>query len=280
MAAGDLTYTNSSSTALDLNDGSTYDLLDIRGIYGAASDAVIEPVARRTPAGVYYASNPGVRKIELDIWVYGATASALTTNLRALWSHFYVDVRDESLGTLDFTALNSNRRCIKVIPDKNPDIGVDTWWIPKTTAKSNAVVTVLLSAPDPTFYAPSQKTATGSFSGTSNVNVSCANAGDVDAYPTIVWEAAATNPKVTDAHSKWFQYEETITAGQTVTSIFEPQSKSFSNDTEGDWANYIAAASAMVVVKHGTNNLVFLGDDAGDDGDITVTWYDRYSSHG
>ena len=112
------------------------------------------------------------------------------------------------------------------------------------------------------------------------MNISCVNNGDEAAYPTIAWGAVVTNGKTTDAYSKWFQFTQTITAGQTVTSVFDPQSKSFTNDAEGDWYNYRKSGSAMVKVRHGTNNMVFVGEDAGDSGSISITWYDRYSSHG
>ena len=278
MAANDLDHINSASTTLDLNDDTTYKLREIKGIYEPSSEPISTPVMARTPAGVYLVSNQVIRRIEVELLAYGSTLANAITAVRALTAQFHVDSRDGALGTLDYTSWNSNRRASKVTLAKD---GLDIHWLRAINGKASwALVTARFEAPDATFYNPVQSSATGTnFNGATNVNVSCANAGDEPAYPTITWGAVATNPKVTDAYAKWFQYADTITAGQTVTNVFDPQSKSFTNDVEGDWAGKRESGSAMVRIKQGTNNLVMVGE-AGDAGSIAVTWYDRYSSHG
>jgi len=278
MAANALSHTNSASTSLNLNDGSTYKLREIRGIYELSSEPVSATTLSRTPAGVYLVSNQVVRVIEVELLAYGSTLANAVTAVRALAAQCNVDHRDGAEGTLDYTSWNNNRRAIKVVLRKG---GMEIHWSRSINGKASwAIVTLTFDAQDANFYNPVQSSASATnFNGASNVNVSCVNNGDEPAYPTIVWGAVATNPKVTDAYGVWFQYADTITAGQTVTSVFEPSGKSFTNDVEGNWAGMRESGSAMVKVKPGTNNLVMVGE-AGDTGSIAVTWYDRYSSHG
>lgn len=278
----ELTHVNSATTTLNLNDGTTYTLLDIRGIYQHAGDAILTPSVRRHPVSIYQGFNPAERQIEVDLWVAGATVSALITNLRALWAQFYVDMRADSTGVLTYTAPNGNARSIRVTPPEGATADAAEWWIPNSTGSSRAKVTLKFRAPDPTFYATTATTVNGAFSGTGSVNLSCANAGDCDAYPTITYTGGVTNPKVTDAYGHYLQIEKTLTGAEVLTMVLDPQKGqlAITGPSSADWYNYRSGTSRIVTVKYGTNNLVFAGGDAGDNATISVSFRARYSTHG
>jgi hypothetical protein len=275
MAAHDMTYTNSASTSIDLH-AATYRWRQIRGITQPSYTPIIREISASTPPGVYVTSNGVIRRIEIDIKVMGATPSAVTTNLRTLQAALAVDMRDGRLGTLAYTAANAVSRSIKVTP---VPADVEQWVVSGAANPATALMTLLFDAPGATFYDPVAKQATGTFNGTTNVNVSCASSGDVDAYPTITWEDVVTAGKVTDAYGHWFKMTSDVALGETLIINMDPQELSIELDAV-DKYDYQDSASRLVVVKYGTNNLVFVGADAGDDGGITVDWYDRYSSHG
>lgn len=284
MAVNDLSYTNINSTSLDLNDGTTYELVEIRGIYSPAFEPVFHDTPARRPSGVYVVHNELHRAIEIELVVNGSSLSALITNLKALWTHFYVDVREEAspaLGTLTYTTFNSNQRAIACTPGKNDGkTDADQWWVSTRTATGKAIVTVRLDAPDPTFYDPSQNEETDTFNGTSNVTVSCTNSGESYAYPTILWGGVVTNGKVTDSYGDWCQMTDTVESGRTLTMVFNPQNKSFTLDTNAVWRDKREAGSQLVRIAPGTNDMTFVGEGAADAGSITVRWYDRYASIG
>ena len=278
MAANDLTYTNSASTAINLH-GTTYKWRQLRGIYQPSFEPIFSEISAMTPAGVYETSKGVIRRIEVDVLIAGTSPSDLVTNVRTMMAALAVDMRDGALGTLAYTAPNSNARSIKVTPISKD---ADQWITAGTGHKAHALITLAFDAPDPTFYNPSVQTANGAFNGTNNVNVSCANAGDIDAYPEIVWAGIVTNGKVTDAYANYFQMTDTVGVGETLTMDFNPDPREldFTHSVDGSWYDKQNSASKLVVVKRGTNNLVFLGGGAGDNGAITVNWYNRYSAHG
>ena len=277
-----LTHTNSATTTLDLNDGTIYTLLDIRGIYSHPGAAVLTPSVRRHPVSIYQGFNPTDRLVEIDLWIGGATVSALLTNLRALWAHFYPDMRDDSTGVMAYTSPNAISRSIRVTPPEGATGDASEWWVPNATAQARARVTLRLRAPDPTFYSGTVVNASGSFSGTGNVNISCVNPGDVDAYPTIVYVGGVTSPKVTDAYSKHLQIVQTLAGGETLTMVLNPQKGqlAITGPAAADWYHQMSSTSQLISVKHGTNNLVFVGGGGGDNATIAIAFYPRYSTHG
>ena len=285
MAANDCSYTNSASTSVNLNDGSTNTLEapGPQGIYEVIGTPIVAGIPRKLPAGLYQVSNLKAREIEVPVLVRGATPSALATNLRTLTSALWVDVRDDELGTFKYTAPNSNERHIKAALKEAIDI--KEWHLAGTSDLSAALVSIPLLCPDPTFYNPTAVTPSGAFNGTSNVNISCANAGDVDAYVTITYTGIVTHPKVTDAYGNFMYIEnDTAHANDTLVLTLDPQNLSITYTPNGgsatDWFGYRSADSTMVYAKYGTNNLTFVGEDAGDDATIGISLNPRYSTHG
>ena len=286
MAANALTHTNSATTALDLNDGIVYSLLEgsPKGIFSVPYDAVTAETPRRRPRGILLDAQPRARTIQIDILVQGATRSAIITNIRALRAHFAVDGRDGSVGLLNYTADNAIQRIYKVTPWIDDSRDANSWMRSGAASRGWAIVTIQLVALDPTCYLPTAVTPSGALSGVANVNISCANAGDEDAWIMQMVIGAggtvATNLKITDAYGTWLQFVDNVDAAETLTLVLDPQNLSFTHSVDGNWSGKRVTGSALPVIKYGTNNLVVQGDDAGDDATVTISFFSSYSGHG
>ena len=285
MTAFACTYLNSASTALNLNDGSTNILRapGPAGLFAVFTTAVVATLPRKAPAGIYQVNNLKMRKIVVPVLVRGASPSALTTSIRTLWAALYVDARDDTMGTFKYTAANNNERWIKAVLGEDADI--NEWLAAGTSDPAGARIDIPLICPDPSFYASAPVTPAGAFDGTTPVNISCANPGDVDAYATITYTGIVNNPSVTDAYGHVMEITITTThADDALVLTLDPQNLSIVYTPNGgaatDYFGYRTAASQMAYVKHGTNNLTFVGDDAGDDATIGVSFSPRYSTHG
>ena len=287
MADFALSHTNSASSSLNLNDGNVYQLIEPgpQGIFGVPYENVYHGLSSyRTAKGVLAASNPVARAISFQIMVHGGSRSAILTNLRALEAHFAVDKRDSKLGTLTYTADNSIERAIKVSPWADSSAGAMEWLRSNPAARGWVIVTVDLEASYPFWYNPTAVEPSGAFSGVGDVNISCANAGDVDAWITqIVITNQATNFKLTDAYGTWLEFTDAVDDGQTLTLKLDPMHPdnfSIVHSVDGDWSGKRKSGSGIPVVKYGTNNLTFTGTDAGDDGTIAIAFNSTYSGHG
>jgi len=282
MAVNDLTHTNTLAAALNLNDGTTYTLLNMGAIYDLRSEVVKATVPRQTPVAIYQANNMQIRELAIELSVYGATLSAYITNRRALVTHFWPNVRKSGgLGTLAYTTFNSNVRYATVA-----FVGLTTGeeWVPNTTAACWGVVTLRFEMLDPTWYGAAV-TPSGTFNANTPVNVSCANAGDCDAYPTITITGSAVdtvNPQVTDAYGNVLAISNTIEEDDVLVITCNPNSASITFTPDGgaatSWWGYRTAASVLPLVKYGTNNLTFVADSG--TAAIAISFNSRYSSHG
>jgi len=288
MYRGQLTYTNHNGTIANLNDGSWFTLQEESnepaGIYGVPTSPVFASIPRKVPVGVYQANNMLRRGISLPLLVTGCSRGELITRFKALWDVLWVDVRDDAQGTLSYVAWNYVEKLIKCAVMGNAN-GIDSWLASAAASESGADFTVSFDCADPTFYFPTLKTETGNFAGAGNVNIACTNAGNADAYPTILWEAddgnAIIEPQVTDAHGSVLLIENTIAIGQSLTIVAEPQEMSITYDLgPADWFGQRSSGSEMPLVAPGTNNLVFTNTNAAATGSITVTWHDRDGMHG
>lgn len=284
MAAGDCTYTNSASTALTLN-GSTYYLRrpGPQGIYGITPEVIVADIPTKLPVGVFQANNVLKRGIVLPITVIGSSGSDLVTQIRALTAALWVDVRDDKQGTLTYIAPNNNTRYIKCSLQEGFDVG--EWLGGGWADKNYANIDIPLLCPDPTFYGATVNATPSAFTGTTPVTVSCANAGDADAYPTITYTGIVNNPKATDAYGHFVKLEIVTThANDEIVLVLDPQNLSMTYTPNGGAATtvfgYRTEDSTLTVCKYGTNNLSFVGEDAGDNATIEVSFASRYSSHG
>lgn len=285
MTAFAMSHTNSAGTELDLNDGNVYQVLEPgpSGIYHAPYENVLVETPASRPRSVLTVSNVLSRVITIPLLIHGGSRSTLIANVTALMKHFAVDGRDSKLGTWTFTADNNVERAIAVAPLAIAQDAM-AWLRSNPSARGWATTILSLEAPDPFFYDPTAVEPSGALSGTSAVNISCANAGDVDAWiAQITITNQATNLKITDAYGNWLQFNDTVDAGETLTLKLNPlHSDTFSmtHSVDGDWSGKRVSGSVIPVVKYGTNNLTFQGGDAADDATIAIKFYSTYSRHG
>lgn len=281
MAANDLSHTNHDSTTLDLNDGTIYRLSEIRGIRGSPGQIVTSEVAFVTPVARYEGFNPDRRIIEMDIVVRGILGTNLDTRIGALYAHFWPDQRDDELGVLTYTNMEGTQRALEVAPPAGESAPDAEWFVPGLVGTSTVVVTIALEGMEPSLYSPSWVSDTGNFNGTNDVNISMANAGDVDGYLHIAIGGPVTADwSITDAYSNALTFADDVDGGETLTMYLHKQEKLFfiTHSVDGDWRGQRSSASVMPVAKYGTNNITFKGGDAGDNGAITCKHYPRYST--
>lgn len=279
----DCWHTNSAAEIVNLNDRTRYSLRDITGLFHLPGAAILTDVPLKTPRALYQGQNPNMRTIDLVLTVHGRTTEDVFDNLRLLYAHFWVDARDDELGTLRYIAMNGVDRWTYVTPPQGDDALIDQWWIARPGARGGMDLSIRLIAPDPTWMPPTASAPAGmNLAGAVPVNYSCTNSGDADAFPTITVGGLATNFQVTDDYGHTFQILNTVAVGQTLTCVLNPQrgllSVSYSVGPT-DWIGFRASGSRLARVAPGTHNLIFVGE-AGDLGPITVTFYPRYSSHG
>lgn len=281
MAANDLSHTNHDSTVLNLNDGNIYKLAEIRGIRGSPGQIVTSETPFVTPVAKYEGFNPDRRIIEMDIVVRGILGTNLDTRIGALFSHFWVDQRDDEDGVLTYTNHEGTQRAIEIAPPEGESSPSAQWFVPGKVGSSTVVVTIAMIALDPSFYSPSWVTDTDNFNGTNPVTLSLANAGDVDAYIYAEIDGPVTADwSIADAYGNTLTFADDVDGGQTLTMYLHKQGKLFyiTHSVDGDWRGQRATSSVMPVAKYGTNNLTFTGGDAGDNGAIEAKCYPRYST--
>lgn len=162
----DLRHINHEGTVLNLNDKVRYFLArsphSVRGIYGIPTEAVFATIPRKLPVGIYQANNLIMRGIEFELTIRGCNAAELTDNIKTLWDHLWVDVRDDEQGILEYEAWNYNIRRIECAVMAGAQ-GVDEWLGQLVDVESAGRISINLNCGDPTFYDPPQKTASGAF---------------------------------------------------------------------------------------------------------------------
>ena len=279
--ANELTYTNAATTSLNLNDGTKYRLVQPpSGIYQPMGEPVLQDVPVGLPPSIYMGHLFKPRTISVSLIVHGTSASDLITNVRALAAHFWPDLRAGYRGILAYTSWNGMARAIRAVLDPSTDF--DGWVAKASTGKGTVRIDLVFQCPDPTWYNATAVTPSGAFNGAAAVNISCANAGDCDSWPTITYTAtggtATVNPKVTDAYGRVWDIARTIAATKVAVLTFDPNAISIVYDGSTDWYGYETAASQLIKVKYGTNNLTFTATSG--DAAIAISFYSRYSTAG
>lgn len=271
------------TSRLNINDGAIYSLIrpGPAGIYSVPTEPIIASIPRKLPVGVYQVQNLLRRGIHVPLLLEGTNLSDLTTNIRALWAFLYSDVRADLMSILDYTAANDKQRYIEVTLAAEADI--EEWFGWMTNRPGAGRVTLPLDCPDPTFYDPDPKNASGTFNGITNVTISCANGGDESAYPQIMYTTDGTNtlvnPQVTDNAGNVFKIENTMAINKALLIGANPQAPLVYYGST-NWFGQRSSASIWPVITPGTHDLTFAAANAAANAAIFISWYDRYSTHG
>lgn len=286
----DLRHINHEGTILHLNDKDRFFLAErpnaVRGIYGIPTEAIFATIPRKLPVGIYQANNLTMRGIEADLTIRGCNAAQLVGNIQILWNHLWADVRDDEQGVLEYESWNYNRRQIDCALMAGAQ-GIDTWMGQIVNFESAAQLALSFNCADPTFYNFEDSTATGAFAGVGNVNIACTNNGNADAYPTIVYATDGVNvlsePKVTDSYGNVIEIDATddVAVNESLTIVSDPQNMSITYSVgPTNWFGRRQSTNVMPLVAPGTNNLTFTATNAAANATITITWRDRWASHG
>jgi hypothetical protein len=256
----------------------------VRGIAGLSTEPVFADIPRQSPVGIYQANNKLRRAIEFDLTIRGSRGEDVASYVQDLRQHLHIDVGENEQGLLVYSGESGERLAIEAAIS-DPADGVSDWaWAPTSFGQDAAKLTLRFECGDPTWRAYSPSTASGAFAGVGNVNVSCANAGDVDAYVTLLYDTDAVNtlvdPQVTDYRGNVLEVEGTVAINQTLTIVAHPGDWSITySGAPSNWSGNRALGSKLPVVASGTHNLVFTAGNAGANAAILATWYNRYSSH-
>ena len=281
MAANDLTHTNHDSTVLDLNDGITYELEEIRGLRNNPGEIVTSDTPYRIPVAGYEGVNPLARNIEIDLIVHGTLGANLDTRLRALRFHFNVDRRDDELGILDYTNFEGTRRQVDVVPWADDPADVQGWLVPGIQGEGWGEVTVKLRALDPTLYGTSWVSQSSNFNGTNAVNVALNNTGDEDGYLDIDVAATVTADwTIEDSYGNVLTFVTGLGGAETLDAYVHPKRKQrfFTGPGGADWRGQLGTGSKLIFAAPGNHNVTFTGGGGGDNGAFTARFRPRYSS--
>ena len=281
----DCWHTNSAGSVINLNDRTRYSLRDITGLFHLPGAAILTDVPLKTPRAIYQGQNPSMRTCDLVLTVHGRTTEDAFDNMRLLYAHFWVDARDDELGTLRYIAMNGVDRWTYVTPPQGDDPLLDQWWIARSVARAGIELSIRLIAPDPTWYAPTAVSSFGAFVGVGAIPVLCTNPGDVAAWTIINLDPAftqTTTPLIVDNYAHSLQFTGTITPPRDLTCNLNPQRGQLSIELDDgtNWLGLRYSGSQLIQARPGAHNITFTGGNAGDDGMITVSFYPRYSSHG
>ena len=280
----DLSYTNSDAQTLNLNDGTIYKLMALRGIWGVPTEARNAKVPMIVPPVKFLYHVPGARTITAQVLVSGTTIGALQTNINTLWDVLWTDMYRKDadtavrLGTLAYTAFNSKRRAAKVTPLGWSDDQI-TWLVRTPGQAAKAVVTLGFSMPSTVcFYDPSGVSISGNFVGVTPVNIAYTSSGNVIAYPVITIAGAVTDPSVAIG-GQTLSFTGTIDAGKSVVITCDPQNFSVVHSADGNWFPYHDVGSTIPYILPPGGNATIVSA-AGSTSLVTIAWNDNYATQG
>ena len=282
------TYTNHDSEVINLNDGLvTFFAKDglPRNLFTPTFRIAEVDIPSNIPASSYQGHIMEVREIPMTLWIKG-TPDVIIGHVANLIDYLWLDIRDSQRGTFQYTAWNLVTRSIKCALS---NISQLSQWINEFAGVEGRVqLPIVLRCQDPTFYdSVTVNAAQGTFNDAVNVNVSCINAGNADAYPRITYTGIVESPKVTDSYGNLLTLEDDTThALDTIVMDLDPLNFSVTYTPNGgsatSWANKISSASKLPLIAPGTNNLTFVSADGTPSGNATidVAFESRYAAHG
>ena len=275
---GAVTYTNSATTSLSLNDHSSYDVVGIEGLWFLQTEAQEASIPRKTPPALHQVSDWSGGDLVVSVWLHATDDGHAAYLATELLEHFAIDSADDEQGVLDVTIdgdAGTVRRQITCVLNGKVEV--------EKLQGVPAIVHLPLRASNPSWYAGSDTTVNSALNGTTPVNVSCVG-GTADSFPTITitttGDHVCLNLKITDAYSNWLELEDTMAISKALVLILEPGALSFLYDGSTNWYGKRKTGSQLIVVKRGTHNLVFECDTADSLATISVVYRKRYTVHG
>lgn len=272
MAAEDLIWIAGDASTYTLRTASTEDrnVVTVEGV-GLPG---LEHQGKRYPflhGELDLARKFGPRQVLIEFWQVWDTRSAADTGRRALEAAFNPELGKGQLKWVDADAT---------------DWRLDAWVRSLPLDRRGIVVrkgvrTVIeLWVPWPFWRKSAQESPSGSFSGTTPVDIAVSNDGHVPSVPnTITIGGQATNPLIEIVGTgKKLDIQNTIASGETVTATcFPPYHAALTKDGSsiiGD-LTYDSVLASFELPK-GSSTVRITGGDAGDNGTVTINFYEWY----
>lgn len=206
---------------------------------------------------------------EVTVLLNGTSTTDLET-LKGNWSDWHdIELGEGYVKRITFSGTT---RVLDCIPVENP-------FEPDGLSPVTATITQQYIAAMPWWRDESLTTAGGTLNGTTSVNVTCGNSGDVATFPLIVYSGSANKPRVTIG-SDSYQVNATSVAGTTITVDMRPvgdNRMSVYKQTGGTGAKTyltITSASKYLTLPRGTTGVSF--DASSGTAGILVSYYQYY----
>lgn len=280
------TYTNHDGIVANLNDHSVTRFANgglPSNLYTPVFSSVDVVVPAMLPAALNQGYDYGMRDIAMRVWFAG-TPDVILGHVAYLVDLFWSDIRDGERGVFTYTAANLVTRAI-ACSIANLDALRD--WLGRWQGVETRVqLPIVLRCQDPTFYDPTAVDGSGAFNDGTDVDISLANPGNTDAYPTITYTGAVESPKATDVYGHIWEIELDMSAGDVLEMVLDPHEFAVTYTPNAgspvSRANLQSGESQLVVVPHGTNDLTFVSGDGTPSGSATiaVAFNPRYAAHG
>lgn len=283
------TYTRSDSTVIVLDDGADGEVQwapdGLPNVFRAVFEELSVPLPADDPPAAYQTHLTGVREIEGKLWIIGDDAGEVVDTAAELIDDLSYDAEQKATGVFTYTADNGVTRAIACSIAK---IGEMEEWINRYTNYSasravRAKLPVMFRCHSPYWYDATPDTFIGAFNDYGDVEIDCPNDGVADSYPTLTYDGAVTNPKVTDEYGHTFEVEIDMDAGDELEIVMDPERFAVTYTPSGgspeDASNLQTLASREIRVKPGASAKLTFTADAGT-ADIGISLNARYRGHG
>ena len=208
---------------------------------------------------------------EVQLLLKGTSGASLEA-LKGNWETWHDSELGE--GFVRRITQSGNTRCLDCLPAL-PSIE------PDGESPVSAIVTQRYIAAFPWWRDNAQSTAGSAFTGSTSVNVTCGNTGDIASYPVFVITGIVNKPRVTIS-TDTFQVNGTSGAGTTITVDMRPQSAnrmSVYKQTGGTGAKTyltITSASKYLTLPKGTSGVGL--DATSGNATVVISWYNYHRS--
>lgn len=205
------------------------------------------------------------RAIDLVLAFRSASPSALWSDMGDWAEAFNPEL---GTGTLKMVLQDGTERRIDCDVSDAIPLGSD-----QRPAGRIQIVSIPLTADDPFLYNPSEQSASDDFDGVADVDITCVNSGNIEAWPTIEIEGEVVNPVIELVGSgETLTFTYTISDGDTVTIDCENATVTLQDGTNL-W-QYLAKTDDVFKLARGSNTVRITADSG--TSTVTVKWYEKY----
>ena len=206
------------------------------------------------------------RVVQLALWDRRASASAQESRQVALLAALNPDKGE---GTLKIVLNDGTIRYLDCYVQEGPDFASSD----RPRWGGSQFYTVRFVALDPFLYDPDQKSVSGNFNGSVEVELTATNSGDMGTYPTITIAGEVQSPRIELDTGEYLYFPSyTVPAGGQVTIDCQEGTVTLADGTNG--ISELASGSTFFYIPRGSHTLTLTCTSG--TSQVTVAWYDRY----